>query len=147
VVRRVAKARKMPGLNKVPVVFTAATVAAVATQVRAGVREVQVLGSYLAHRLQTITGVPADPELVKRLTVELYLHPTRRPDLTGRRPRVGGLLRRWLLRGALGRDTSATTSKALKAAEKLDLVDVARDWGLRYRAIEAGSRPVGTLGP
>ena len=97
---------------------------------RAGVREVRVLGSLVAHRLELATGRPADPALVKQLTLELYLSPRRTPSLDGGLP-LGRLVRRWLFRGAIGKDTRRAADKALDAAERLDVVTLESRWRSR----------------
>ena len=104
-----------------PWVLVASTAVSLTTTVRAGVREVRVLGSLLAHRLEQATGAPADPALVKKLAVELYLAPKRQPDVTRLDLPLAQLARKWLLRGVLGRDTRRAAEKALDAAERLDL--------------------------
>lgn len=107
--------------TRVPWVLVASTTASAGVTVRAGVQEVRVLGSLLAYRLEQATGAPADPALVKKLALELYLAPRREPDVTDLRLPLGKLVRRWLVRGALGRDTRRAAEKALDAAERLDL--------------------------
>jgi hypothetical protein len=92
------------------------------------VREVQVLGSLVAHRLEQATGRPADPALVKKLTLELYLAPKRVPDVSDRRLRPGRLVRRWIFRGAFGRETRKDASRALDQAERLDVAGLASRW-------------------
>jgi len=100
------------------------TVASTTMTIRAGVREVRVLASLVAYRLEQTTGAPADPALVKKLTLELYLHPRRQPDVADRSLPLARLVRRWLFRGALGRDTTKVAGRALDAAERLDLTRV-----------------------
>ena len=90
--------------TRVPWVLVASTAVSLTTTVRAGVREVRVLGSLLAFRLEQVSGAPADPALVKKLDLPL-----------------AQLARRWLLRGVFGRDTRKAAEKALDAAEQLDL--------------------------
>jgi hypothetical protein len=107
--------------TRVPWVLVASTVVSLATTVRAGVREVRVIGSLLAHRLEQATGAPADPALVKKLAVELYLSPKREPDVATLDLALAQLARKWLLRGVFGRDTRKAAEKALDAAEQLDL--------------------------
>ena len=107
--------------TRVPWVLVASTAVSLTTTTRAGMREVRVLGSLLAYRLEQATGTPADPALVKKLAVELYLAPKRKPDLTDVDLPLAQLARKWLFRGILGRDTRRTAEKALDAAEKLDL--------------------------
>ena len=73
-------------LPRVPWVLVASTTASLVVTLRAGVREVRVLGSLVAHSLELATGRPADPALVKQLTLELYLSPRRTPTLDGGLP-------------------------------------------------------------
>jgi hypothetical protein len=114
-------------LPRVPWVLVATTTASLAVTIRAGVREVRVLGSLLAHRLESATGRPADPALVKKLTLELYLSPGRTPSLGGAPP-LRRLVRRWVFRGALGKDTRKAAGKALDAAERLDVATLEARW-------------------
>jgi hypothetical protein len=107
--------------TRVPWVLVASTAVSLTTTVRAGVREVRVIGSLLAHRLEQATGVPADPALVKKLAVELYLSPKREPDVATLDLALAQLARKWLVRGVFGRDTRKAAEKALDAAEQLDL--------------------------
>jgi hypothetical protein len=102
--------------------------------VRAGVREIQVLSSLVAFRIEQATGAPADPKLVEKVAVDLYLDPKRTPDLTNDRLRLVRLTRRWVLLGAFGRATAKRAGKALEAAEKLDGGDLAARWN----ALSAG---------
>ena len=107
--------------TRIPWVLVATTAFSVGSAVRSGVREAQVVGSLIAYRLEQATGRPADPTLVKKLTVELYLKPRNIPKASDLAPPLGQLLRRWLIKGAIGRDTKKAASKALDAAERLDL--------------------------
>ena len=107
--------------TRVPWVLVASTAVSLSTTTRAGVREVRVLGSLLAYRLEQATGTPADPALVKKLAVELYLAPKRKPDVTGLDLPLAQLVRKWLFRGVFGRDTRRAAERALDAAERLDL--------------------------
>lgn len=107
--------------TRVPWVLVASTAVSLTTTVRAGVREVRILGSLLAHRLEQATAAPADPALVRKLTVELYLAPRREPDVTTLDVPFARLARKWLLRGVLGRNTRKTAERALDAAERLDV--------------------------
>jgi hypothetical protein len=108
-------------LARVPWVLLASTAFSVTSAVRCGVREVQLIGSLLAYRLEEAAGSPADPALVKKLTLELYLDPGRTPDVSDLNLPLRRLVQRWLLKGALGRDTRRTAFKALDAAQRLDL--------------------------
>ena len=107
--------------TRVPWVLVATTTMSLLTTVRAGVLEVRVIGSLVAHRLEQATGLPADPRLVKKLTLDLYLAPKREPDLSTLDLPLARLARRWLLRGVFARDTRKAAHKALDAAERFDV--------------------------
>jgi hypothetical protein len=125
IVRMVARGARW--LPRVPWVLVASTTASLVVTLRAGVHEVRVLGSLIAHRLEQATGRPADPALVKLLTLELYLSPGRTPRLDGGL-RLGKLVRRWVFRGAFGKDTRKAANKALDAAERLDVATLDALW-------------------
>lgn len=118
VVRTLARGARF---TRVPWVLVASTAFSIASTLRAGVREVQVIGSLVAHRLEQETGRPAAPALVKRLALELYLSPRRTPSVEDGPLPLRRLLQRWLFRGAFGRDTRKAAAKALDAAERLDV--------------------------
>jgi len=127
VVRTLARGARF---TRVPWVLVASTSVSIGLAVRNGVRELQLLAALLAYRLEQVSGEPADPALVKRLAVELYLDPKRAPNLLGgRRLRLGRLTRRWLLRGAFGRNTEKQARRALDAAGKLDVHSTLAVWG------------------
>ena len=128
IVRTLARGSRF--LPRVPWVLVASTTASLVVTLRAGVREVRVLGSLVAHRLEQATGSPADPALVKQLTLELYLSPRRTPTLDGGLP-LAKLVRKWLFRGAIGRDTRRAAWKALDAAEHLDVATLESRWRSR----------------
>jgi hypothetical protein len=107
--------------TRVPWLLVASTAVSLTTTVRAGVRELRVLGSLLAHRLEQATGAAPDSALVTKLAVELYLAPKREPDVARLDLPLAQLARRWLFRGVFGRDTRRAAEKALDAAEQLDL--------------------------
>jgi hypothetical protein len=107
--------------TRVPWVLVATTAFSIASTLKSGVREVQTIGALLAHRLETETGRPADPDLVHRLALELYLSPRKRPSSEPRPLPMRRLVQRWIFKGAFGRDTRKAAGKALDAAEKLDL--------------------------
>ena len=125
VIRTVARGARF---TRVPWVMVASTTVSVGIAVRTGVRELQVLAALVAHRLEGAQGSPADPALVKRVAVELYLDPKHAPDLGGDRPRLGRLTRKWVLSGAFGRNTSKQATKALTAAEKIDARALLTRW-------------------
>jgi hypothetical protein len=128
IVRTLARGSKF--LPRVPWVLVASTTANLVVTLRAGVNEVRVLGSLVAYRLEQATGRPADPALVKQLTLELYLAPKRTPRLSGGL-QLGRLVRKWLFRGAIGRDTRKGALKALEAAERLDVATLESLWRSR----------------
>ena len=128
VVRTLARGSRF--LPRVPWVLVASTTASLVVTLRAGVNEVRVLGSLVAYRLEQTTGRPADPALVKQLTLELYLSPKRTPTLSGGL-QLGRLVRKWLFRGAIGRDTRKGAWKALEAAERLDVATLESRWRSR----------------
>jgi len=122
-VRRLGRAsKKIPGGKKMPWVAVATTATSVGTSLRQGVRDVQVVGSFLACRLERATGRPADPALVKSLTAQLYLSPTKAP-VPAERPAMGRLLGRWLIAGVLGAESMRYAHNAIDAVERLDLRD------------------------
>jgi hypothetical protein len=125
VLRRVGKFKRMPGVKRIPLLFSVVTLANLTRAVRQGVREVQVVGSYVAARIQAATGAPPDPELVKRLTVQIYLSPSHRHDFvpSDRLP-TGKLLQTWLISGLLGRTSNKKAVRAIGAVERLDLTPI-----------------------
>jgi hypothetical protein len=101
---------------------------------RQGVREIQVLASYLMHLLRA-EGVEPERELVSALTLSLALDPERPPDLSLTPAGAsGGLTRRWLMR-VLGRDNAKAVRRRsdayLAAIDRLDLPELAREWQKR----------------
>ena len=129
VVRRLARGAR---LMKVPWVFAASTTLSVGIAVRSGVKEIQALSSLLAYRLEQATGAPADPALVKKLAVDLYLHPRRAPTVDDDRLRIIRLTRKWLLSGAFGRRTERRASRAFDAAERIDGASLAANWNSQH---------------
>ena len=125
VVRIVARGAKF---TRLPWAMVASSSVSVGLAVRTGVREIQVLSSLVAHRIEQATGQPADPRLVEKVAVDLYLDPKRKPDLTNDRLRLVRLTRKWVLLGAFGRSTSKRAGKALDAADKLDGGELAARW-------------------
>jgi hypothetical protein len=115
---------------RVPWVMVASSSVAMGVAVRAGVRELQLLSSLVAFRLEQ-AGVPADPVLVKKVAVDLYLHPRRPVNLGDDKVRLVRLTRKWVLGGAFGRSTSRRAARAFEAAERLDGADLAARWTAR----------------
>jgi len=118
VVRRVARGARFTG---VPWVLVVSTGFSSAVSVLTGARGLRVISSLVAHRIEETTGQPADPALVKKLAIELYLAPKRFSHLSDRRLRPGRLMRRWAVRGAFGRRNEKAVVKALEAAERLEM--------------------------
>jgi hypothetical protein len=85
------------------------------------VRELQVLAALLAHRFEEETGAQLDAALLQKLTLELYLRPRRPPNVSDVSLPLARLARRWIVSGALGRNTRGKADKALDAAERLDM--------------------------
>ena len=123
--------------TRLPWVMLASSSASIAIAVRSGVRELQLLASLVAYRLEQATGGPSDSELVKKVAIDLYLKPKRAPDLADDKLRLVRLTRTWLLRGALGRSTAKRAAKAFAAAEKLDGADLAARWHSAERRHES----------
>jgi hypothetical protein len=114
--------------TRLPWAMLASSSVSVAIAVRSGVREIQVLSSLVAYRIEQATGRRADPQLVEKVAVDLYLNPKRKLDLTDDRLRLVRLTRKWVLLGAFGRTTTKRADKALEAAGKLDGNDLDARW-------------------
>ncbi len=125
VVRRISRGAR---LTRAPYVMVASSTVSVGVAVRTGARELQVLGSLVAHKLEQVTGAPSDPALVKKVAIDLYLEPERIPELNDDKLRLVRLTRKWMLTGAFGRSTSKRAAKALEAAERIDAAALAKRW-------------------
>lgn len=125
VLRRLARGARF---TRIPWVFVATTTLSIGIAVKSGVKEIQTLSSLVAHRLERATGAPADPALVRKLAVDLYLHPRRTPSLDNDRVRIVRLTRKWLIGGAFGRKTERRASRAFEAAERIDVAALAAEW-------------------
>jgi hypothetical protein len=115
-------------LVKLPWLIVASSAISVGVAVRTGVREIQVLSSLVAHRLEQATGEPADPTLVKKVTLDLYLHPKRKLNPTDHKLHLVRLTRKWVLGGIFGRESAKRANRALAAAERLDPAALAASW-------------------
>jgi hypothetical protein len=113
---------------KLPWVLIGSTAVTIGIAVRTGVNEIQVLSSLLAYRLEQATGEPADPALVKKVAIDLYLHPKRQVRLSDEKLHLVRLTRKWVLGGIFGRKTEKRANRALEAAERLDLGALAASW-------------------
>jgi hypothetical protein len=124
VVRALARGARF---TRVPWVMIASSAVSIGISVRSGARELQVIAALVSYRLEQ-AGVSSDPALVKKLAIDLYLDPKRKPDLADDRLRLVRLTRKWVLSGVLGRNTSKRARRALDAAEKLDAAAAAAQW-------------------
>jgi hypothetical protein len=142
VIRALARGARVVRL---PWVIVGSTAVSVGVAVRTGVREIQVLSSLVAHRLEHETSAPADPALVKKVAIDLYLHPKRKLVLSDDKLHLVRLTRKWVLGGMFGRNTEKRASRALAAAERLDAAMLAASWDtVRHRrAVEPSPRPTG----
>jgi hypothetical protein len=131
VIRRVARGARF---TRVPWVMVASSAVSITVAVRTGVRELQLLASLVAHRIESAAGAPPDRVLVTKLAIDLYLDPNRAPDLADDRLRLVALTRTWVMRGALGRTTSKRAAAAFAAAERLDAAAVSGDWAATRRS-------------
>jgi hypothetical protein len=144
VVRTLARGARF---TRVPWVMIASSAVSIGVAVRAGVRELQVLGSLIAYRLEQATGAPSDPALVEKLAIDIYLDPKRVPQLADDRLRLVRLTRKWVLSGAFGRKTSRRATKALDTAERLDAAALSARWAAMRRSRNEslnGALPVAT---
>jgi hypothetical protein len=107
--------------TRIPWVLVASSAVSIGVTVRNGVRELQAIAALLVSRFEEETGTPPDPALLQKLTLELYLKPQRTPDVTDLGLPLAQLARRWIVSGAVGRNTRGKTEKALDAAERLDV--------------------------
>ncbi len=120
--------RRGARLSRLPWVMVASSTVAAGVTVHSGVRELQLLASLVAHRIEQATGAPADARLVKKLAIDLYLEPKRTPKLDDDRLRLVRLTRKWLFSAVFGRKTSKRAARALDAADHLDAADVSARW-------------------
>ena len=135
VVRRLVRGAR---LTRVPWVMVVSSAISVGVAVSTGVRELRVLASLVAHRLEQTTGERSDPGLVKKLAIDLYLHPKRPLQVDDDRLRLVRLTRKWVSGGVFGRKTSKRAAQALDAAERLDAAELSARWAEVHR------QPAGT---
>jgi hypothetical protein len=116
--------------------FTVGTTAVLAsirigTSARIGVRELQVLASYLMARLRA-AGLPVDRDLVEQVTVQAYVQPGATPRLRpGARRGFAGLARFWAARGFKAPSPAKQAQlhrRRVEAIERLDLPALVADW-------------------
>ena len=126
--------------KKVPMPAIKYTLAAIpiamqlGNSVRHGVHEVQVIASYLIHRLRE-AGVEPRRGLVTALALSISLDPERRPDLGLTPARAGaGLARLWIMRSIRtesGKSVGRRARSEAAAVDRLDLRAVSKDWETR----------------
>jgi hypothetical protein len=97
--------------------------------VRRGVREIQAIASYLVHEMR-LRGIEPDRDVVRGLTLSLYLDPDRRPHLAANPRRIAASLSRvWIFR-ALGTDSEQHRRRRgeawIDAVARLDLASFTR---------------------
>ena len=102
----------------------------------------QALSSLLAYRLEQSTGAPSDPELVKKLAVDLYLNPKRTPRL-GRRQAA---LCPAHAEMASERRVRAQDGEALDASARCRRADRHRGCRFAVGGAEAAQRPLTDAG-
>ena len=123
--------------SRLPWAIVASSSLSIGVALRTGVRELQLLASLVAYRLEQDTGQPSNRALVKKVAVDLYLDPKRVPDLADDKLHLVRLTRRWVLGGAFGRTTASRAVKAFEAAEKLEGTDLMARW----KSVDQGSGP------
>src|SRR4051794_17520745 len=64
--------------TRLPWAMIASSSFSIGVTVRTGVREIQVLSSLVAFRIEQATGAPADRQLLEKVAVDLYLNPKRK---------------------------------------------------------------------
>jgi hypothetical protein len=124
-------------VTRLPWLMIASSVVSTGLAIRMGIRQVQVIAALVAHRLEGASPDPADPRLVVKLAIALYLEPKRAPRLDDASLPLAKLSRKWLLSGVLGRNTSKRAEKALDAAERLDAETALAAWAARNSGTDA----------
>ena len=136
-VRRLARGAR---LTRVPWLMVASSAVSIGIAVRTGVRELQVLASLVAHRLEHATGVPSDPG-TRQEAGDRSLSRSEADSSPGGRqaaarsthPQMGG---GWGLRP----EASKRATRALDAAERFDAAALSAHWdALRRPQDEAAS--------
>lgn len=119
-------------------VVTAAAVAATTrflTSVRWGLRDIQVMASYLSRRSR-IEGLELEPGLARSLTISAYLDPRRHAGLDYANVRgAGALVGAWSTQMIANRGEVATGKRArerIDALDRYDLGALAQEWKVRH---------------
>jgi len=132
---------------RIPSVLVASTALSAGMTVRRGVRELQVVGALIDHRIEQATGERADPALVQALAVAVYRDPKHVPEPSRDGLRLAPLGVRWALKGAIGRDTGQAASRALDAAERLDGAAQSARWRATDGEVTRAPRQGGSAAP
>jgi hypothetical protein len=140
--RRVRAARSAAGAAGGPagigaVVLTAASIATVTrllTAVRWGLRDVQVMSSYLATRSRA-EGIELESGLARTLALSAYLDPRRRARLDYANIRgAGALVGAWSTQTMSSRSEAAARKRAegrVDALDRYDLAELVQEWKRR----------------
>jgi hypothetical protein len=115
---------------------------------REGLRELQILASFLIHRLRA-AGLPVDPDLVRRTTTAVYLEPRTFPEIGRSASSLSlGVARKWARHAVPGgkRRREADAEMRIIAVDRIDLDRLVAVWGRRRpaatgRVIEIPSLP------
>jgi hypothetical protein len=119
-------------------VLTAAAVAATTrflTSVRWGLRDIQVMASYLASRSRS-EGIEVESGLARTLTISAYLDPRRHPGLDYANVRgAGALVGSWSTQTISNRSPAAALRRAQERIDALDRYDLSvlvQEWKARH---------------
>jgi hypothetical protein len=129
---RVAERTPSPWSRVARVGVGVAPVAAqLTTTARRGIRELQLLASYVIARARA-AGIEPERGFVRALTMSLAIDPARRPDLdSSGRQATAGITRQWVRRsvGSDGEeDVRTRVRRQAEALDRLDLPALADDW-------------------
>jgi hypothetical protein len=112
------------GKRAVPLAVAAKIGADVASSFRLGAFELELLASLVVNRLRK-AGMPVDPRLVQRITVNAYLSPRRRHDVARRRRSAAAQLAAMWSGRVLS--VEPAIGRLAKAAELVDAIDFVLD--------------------
>lgn len=128
IIRRTRFVARVPGLRRVPWIWSAVAAADLTKLLVDSMRDLRVLVSFLEYRFEVATGRSADPDLLKKVAVALYVDPDRPLQLADRTVRVRRVPRRLLVHALTGRSTEKRAKAAVKAADRLDPLAVTATW-------------------
>jgi hypothetical protein len=121
---RTRKAVKV-GRRTIPVAVMAKLGTDVVSSFRLGAYELELLASFVVHRLRA-AGQPVEPRLVQRVTVNAYLNPGRKHDVTeARRSAAPALAAMWAGRVLVVEPAFGRMRKAAALVESLDVSGIA----------------------